>query len=135
MARVDSRGTWKAPGAVLAIALMYLLLAPSHAGAVRSEFFGIVQGQFEAEGQLDDTDLKGMASAPIRTDRFELGWRQIEPTHGTYHWDASDAFIGALASHGIRAVPFVWGSPSWVASSPGRPRSTPRRTSRRGGAS
>jgi hypothetical protein len=121
MARVDSRGPWGVLGAVLAIVLMYLLLSPSNAGAVRSEFFGIVQGQFEAEGQLDDTDLAGMAAARIRTDRFELGWRQVEPTQGSYRWDSSDAFIGALASHGIRAVPFVWGSPSWVESSPGHP--------------
>ena len=27
-----------------------------------------------------------------------------------------DHFIGRLASHGIRAVPFVWGSPQWVGS-------------------
>ncbi len=92
------------------------LLAPSTAGAaVRSEFFGIVQGQFDAEGQLDDTDLQGMENANVRTDRFELGWRTIEPHKGTRDWSASDHFVGALASHGIRAVPFIWKSPSWIA--------------------
>ncbi len=98
-----------------------MLAAPANAGAIRSEFFGIVQGQFQAEGQLDAQDLKQMASARIRTDRFQLGWKQTEPSRGSYRWDATDAFVGALASRGIRAVPFVWGSPSWVASSPGRP--------------
>ncbi|MGH2924962.1 MAG: glycosyl hydrolase [Solirubrobacterales bacterium] len=121
MARVDSRGQWRALGAVVLTALGCLLAAPADAGAVRSEFYGIVQGQFQAEGQLDSQDLQGMASARIRTDRFQLGWKQIEPSRGTYRWDATDAFVGALASKGIRAVPFVWGSPSWVASSPGRP--------------
>jgi len=98
-----------------------MLVLPSTAGAVRSEFFGIVQGQFEAEGQLDDQDLQAMQNARVHTDRFELGWRMVEPTRNTFHWDSSDAFIGALASHGIRAVPFVWGSPSWVESGPGHP--------------
>ena len=29
--------------------------------------------------------------------------------------------IGALASHGIRLVPYLWGSPAWVAATPPRP--------------
>ncbi len=99
-----------------------LLLAPSTAGAaVRSEFFGIVQGQFDAEGQLDDTDLKGMESAKVRTDRFELGWRSAQPSKGGFHWGPSDHFVGALATHGIRAVPFIWKSPAWIARNPSAP--------------
>ena len=31
-------------------------------------------------------------------------------------WGERDHFIGRLASHGIRSVPFVWGSPQWVGS-------------------
>jgi hypothetical protein len=98
------------------------LLAPSTAGAaVRSEFFGIVQGQYDAEGQLDDTDLASMEAARVRTDRFEIGWRSTESSRGTRDWGTSDNFVGALASHGIRAVPFLWKSPSWVAKSPNTP--------------
>ncbi len=99
-----------------------LLLAPSAAsGAIRTEYFGIVQGQFDVEGQLDDQDLQGMQSARIRTDRFELSWKSLEPTKGTFRWAGSDHFIGALASHGIRALPFIWKSPRWVASSTSTP--------------
>jgi Bacterial Ig-like domain len=109
--------------AIVPALIALALIAPSAAGAetVRSEFYGIVQGQFDADGQLDDQDLQGMQNARIHTDRFELGWRTVEPSQGTFKWAATDQFVGALASHGIRAVPFLWGSPRWVASSPGAP--------------
>ncbi len=103
----------------LAVTLLWATAA--HAATVRSEFFGIVQGQFDAEGQLDDTDLQGMEAANVRTDRFELGWRSVEPTKGTREWGASDHFIGALASHGIRALPFIWKSPAWISKSANAP--------------
>ncbi len=122
MARDALPGSRAVPGAILVGVLAFVLFVPATAGAaVRSEFFGIVQGQFAAEGQLDGQDLQEMEDARIRTDRFEIGWRTVEPTQGDRRWMATDRFIGALASHGIRAVPFVWGSPSWVESGPGRP--------------
>ncbi len=102
----------------LAIVLSVLglsLCAASTATAARSEFFGVVQGH------LDNQDRQGLASAGVRTERFELGWRSVEPSHGTFRWGQSDRFIGALAAHGIRPLPFVWMSPKWVASSPARP--------------
>jgi hypothetical protein len=102
----------------LAIVLSVLglsLCAASTAAAARSEFFGIVQGQ------LDDQDLQGMAAARIRTERFELGWKSLEPSQGSFRWARSDQFIGRLAVRGIRPLPFVWMSPAWVAASPARP--------------
>jgi hypothetical protein len=91
------------------------LCAASTATAARSEFFGIVQGY------LDEQDLQGVAAAGVGTERFELGWRSVEPSQGSYHWGRSDRFIGALAARGIRPLPFVWMSPNWIASSPARP--------------
>ncbi len=43
-----------------------------------------------------------------------LKWRSVEPTQGSYDWGPRDWLVGALASRGIRPVPFVWGSPEWV---------------------
>ena len=115
----------------LAIVLSVLgmsLCAASTAAAARSEFFGIVQGQ------LDDQDLQGMAAAGVRTERFELGWRSLEPSRGSYRWGRSDTFIGALASRGIRPLPFVWMIPAMGGR---RPRAAPARPAaghrRRGG--
>src|SRR5262245_46239641 len=123
VARTDSRGPWKALRRIMLGALAFALVsaATADAATVRSEFFGIVQGQFGAEGQLDDTDLQGMEAAKVRTDRFEIGWRSVEPSQGARNWGASDHFIGALASHGIRALPFIWKSPSWISKSASAP--------------
>ncbi len=96
--------------AILLIALLVPLFAASAAHAARSEFFGIVQGSLDAQ------DRQELESAGVRTARFLLKWRMMEPTRGSYDWAERDHFIGALASRGIRAVPFVWGSPRWVGS-------------------
>jgi Glycosyl hydrolase catalytic core len=92
------------------------VLAPSTAGAARSEFFGIVQ-----IATLDDQDLQGMAAARVRTNRFVLKWGWVQPSQGSFDWGSPDRFIGRLASHGIRAVPAVWGNPDWVAGSASTP--------------
>ncbi len=115
-----SSGARSIPLLALAAVAASLLVAPG-ADAARSEFFGIVQGQFKAEGQLDARDLKAMAAKGVGTNRFELGWKSVVKKQGTFNWAPSDRFIGALASRGIRAAPFVWGSPKWVASKPGNP--------------
>ena len=102
----------------LAIVLSVLgisLCTASTAAAARSEFFGIVQGK------LEDQDLQGMAAAGVRTARFELGWKSLEPSRDSYRWARSDTFIGRLASRGIRSLPFVWMTPPWVATTPARP--------------
>jgi Ca2+-binding RTX toxin-like protein len=98
----------------LAIVLSVLalsLVAASPAAAVRSEFFGIAQSL----DRLDGTDLQGMAAVRVRTERVQLQWASVQPTQGSFDWAETDAFVGALASRGIRPVPFVWGSPRWVA--------------------
>jgi hemolysin type calcium-binding protein/putative glycosyl hydrolase/Big-like domain-containing protein len=97
-----------AHAAILAIAVVLPLLAAPGAQAARSEFFGITQGFLDAQ------DRQQLESTKVRTARFLLKWRTLEPTRGTYDWTQRDHFIGALASHGIRTVPFLWGSPEWV---------------------
>ena len=94
--------------AIVLTVLAVSLFAASPAAAARSEFFGI------AQGTLDDRDLQGMEAARIRTDRFLLNWRSMQPSQGSFDWGATDRLVGRLAAHGIRSVPFVWGIPSWV---------------------
>src|SRR6185295_4734096 len=85
------------------------LFAAPAAGAVRSEFFGIDQGT-----PLNDTDLAGVESTGVKTARLLLPWKSIEPTRGHRDWTATDQLVGELSSRGIRAVPMLWGSPSWT---------------------
>ena len=55
-----------------------------------------------------------MKDARIRTDRMLLLWRRVQPSQGSFDWSEYDPVVGGLASHGIRPVPFVFGSPAWV---------------------
>ena len=94
-------------GLALALVLLAALVVPSAASATRTEFYGIVQ-----TATLDDQDIQGMLAARVRTTRFVLKWGSVPARQGlAYRWKSSDDFIGALARHGIRSVPSVWGNP------------------------
>ena len=111
--------------AILLAMLTVPLFAASPASAARTEFYGI------AQGTLDLQDYEGMQAAKVHTERFLLRWRSVEPTKGSFDWTDEDNFIGQLASHGIRPLPFVWGSPTWVGS--GAPRAAADQQRRRPG--
>ena len=49
-----------------------------------------------------------MQAAKVHSERFLMRWRSIEPTKGSFHWTDNDNFVGQLASHGIRPLPFLW---------------------------
>jgi hypothetical protein len=102
--------------AVILVGLTVSLFAVSPAEAAPTEFFGIAQGR-----ELDTQDLNGMKAAQVRTDRFLIQWKSLQPSQGAIQWSTTDRIVGALASHGIRPVPFVWGSPEWVRPGPSRP--------------
>ncbi len=97
--------------------LVGLLLVPSTAGAaqsVRSEFFGIVQAGINPS-KLDNTDLTAMKATKVHAVRYLFDWKSVQATSAdSYNWGQQDKFIGRLASHGIRAVPTIWGNPTWV---------------------
>jgi Glycosyl hydrolase catalytic core len=101
---------------VVLAGLILSLLAASPAEAARTEYFGISQGR-----ELDNRDLQGMTAARVRTSRFLLQWRTVQPVQGVWDWRQPDRVIGGLASHGIRPFPFAWGSPQWVRPGPSRP--------------
>jgi Big-like domain-containing protein/hemolysin type calcium-binding protein/putative glycosyl hydrolase len=103
--------------AVILAGLAMSLVAASPAAGARSEFFGISQGV----SRLDEQDFQRMQTTRVRTERFPIQWAKVERSQGSLDWGNTDAFVGALASHGIRPVPFVWGSPSWVSGTVGRP--------------
>jgi Glycosyl hydrolase catalytic core len=91
------------------VGLAVFLVAATGAKAATSEFYGIASGPY-----LSPQDLQGMAQVDVRSDRFMFPWHMVEPGENSYNWNLTDQLIGGLASHGIRPVPFVWGSPSWT---------------------
>ena len=113
--RSRGRGLRGAP-IVLVAAISLLLASPAAAATIRTEFFGIVEGPV-----LDDTDMATMKTLRVQTDRFLLNWGWVQPTKTAYKWGPPDRFIGDLAAHGIRAMPSVWGNPSWIAGSSSTP--------------
>jgi polysaccharide biosynthesis protein PslG len=82
----------------------------------QQQFFGITQGI-----RLDEEDFETMEETGVASNRVLLLWGSVQPSQGSFKWGPSDALVGALASHGIQAAPFVWGSPPWVASTIARP--------------
>jgi hypothetical protein len=81
-----------------------------------SELFGIIQGI-----RLDQQDFETMAETGVGSNRFLVLWESVERNKGSFNWGPTDALVGGLASHGIRSLPFVWGSPPWVAGTTARP--------------
>jgi len=86
---------------------------PTAPASTRSEFFGVTQGT-----RLDERDFQTMAATGIGEDRVQLMWGSVQPSRLSRNWGPTDTLIGGLASHGIRAVPFLWGSARWVTDSP-----------------
>jgi polysaccharide biosynthesis protein PslG len=115
---MKSRGRARCRFAIVVATLAVSLIAASAAPAsvVRTEFYGVVQGP-----TLDDTDLQTMKALRVETARFLLNWGWVQPGVAQYKWGPADLFIGDLAAHGIRAVPSVWGNPSWLAGSSSTP--------------
>jgi hypothetical protein len=85
------------------------------AAVPRQTFYAIAQGI----SRFDDADLEMMEATGIGLERFLLDWALVEPEQGETDWP--DDEIGDLASHGIRTVPFVWGTPKWSAQTTNEP--------------
>jgi polysaccharide biosynthesis protein PslG len=94
-----------------------LAISVTPAAAAPRELFGITKG-----GQsLDQRDIRKMRSTGVRTFRFALNWFAVQPNPGAQNFGAVDQLVGDLAARGIRPLPFVYGSPDWVANKPNRP--------------
>lgn len=109
-------------GALAGVAIILVgfgfAVAPSPGTAkVPREFFGVVKS---AAPPLDKTDRKKMRSSRVGADRFALIWSNVQSSPGPIHWNQTDQIVGGLASMGIRPVPFVSDSPTWVADNPAR---------------
>jgi hypothetical protein len=93
-----------------------LLIAPAAFGAAPSRaFFGVVAQESPAAADLDR--MRGVVGS-LRVPAY---WFQLEPRRGQYEFGPLDEVVGAAARRGIRVLPFVYGSPSWLRAVPARP--------------
>jgi hypothetical protein len=118
-----ARRVWR-PGIGLCIAALVAATAvpaPADARArAAREFFGIVPAT-----QLSNGEVAMMGAARVGFVRVPFRWSVIQPRPaGTdplrdlLRWDNIDRVVGAAARYGIRVVPTLIGTPSWVAESP-----------------
>jgi polysaccharide biosynthesis protein PslG len=91
------------------------ILAVAVPAASASRFFGVV-----SQGPLTQSDFERMRGT-VGTLRVPFYWFQLEPERGRYDFAATDELVGMAAAAGVRVLPFVWGTPSWLAESPARP--------------
>src|SRR6266511_3652052 len=75
--------------AVALAGLAQMILVPSTGAAVRSEFFRVIVYTLDGPG-----DIRGMADARVRTNRYLLKWGWVQPNQGSFDWGPTDRSIG-----------------------------------------
>lgn len=112
-----------AAGAILPGVLVAMLLgiaaAPAGAATAGGQklppgFFGVVP-----QAAPSAADLSRMEGT-VETLRFPIYWSKCEPRPGEYDFSGPDAEIAAAAAHGIRVMPFVYGTPAWLSGNEAR---------------
>jgi hypothetical protein len=95
--------------------LILALLGQSAGAAVPRGFLGICP-----QTVLTEPEMAQMSRARITTMRLPLYWSNVEardPSHSRRNWSWFDVQVAQAAEAGITVLPFVWGSPRWVAPS------------------
>ncbi|HEY6550122.1 MAG TPA: beta-galactosidase, partial [Solirubrobacterales bacterium] len=90
------------------------LVAPSMAQALPRTFFGIAP-----QTELSDTDTAYMKAGGIGSVRWPVNWAIVQPTEkGGYDWSSLDPAVEAAARRGLTVLPFLYGTPRWIARKP-----------------
>jgi hypothetical protein len=96
----------------VAAAVVSMAVGASPASARHpSEFFGVVQG-----AQIHANDARKMARTGVASMRIFIPWSAVQPSRRTFDWGPTDARVGQLAARGVRTLPFLYATPSWLAS-------------------
>ncbi|MGH2957574.1 MAG: hypothetical protein ACRDL6_11345 [Solirubrobacterales bacterium] len=112
------RPTRVAALALAAALLLFLAVASTATAAAPRQFYGVVA----AEPLPDESELAVLGRGNIGTLRINLAWGSVQPAAGApFDWSHYDALIGGAARNGIRVLPTVYSSPSWLTGSPETP--------------
>ncbi len=96
------------------LALAAALIAPASAQALPSTFFGI-----GPQTGLSEIDAAYMKAGGVGTVRWPIGWPSVQPTaKRRYDWGSVDPAVEAAARHGLTILPFLYGTPRWLAAKP-----------------
>ena len=106
----------RAVAAVAAIALLSLLVVSTKAQAAPRGFFGVM-----TQDALTANDYEHMGQAKVGTFRFAIHWASIDPGPGDdYNFAGVDEIVREAAMNGVRPLPYVVATPTWVAKLDGR---------------
>jgi len=102
---------------LLCSCLIVALVAGAQPGAAKPTipapkgFFGI-----DPQGTLTDADARYMKAGGIETVRWPLQWNAVQETaKGGYNWASFDPVVEVATRNGLRVLPFIYGTPSWIA--------------------
>ena len=99
---------------ILLLATVAALALPAAAQALPRTFFGIAP-----QTMLGDTDTAYMKAARIGSVRWPVNWATVQPTaNGGYDWSSIDPAVAAAARQGLKVLPFLYGTPRWIAGKP-----------------
>src|ERR1700744_4163689 len=102
---------------VVVIAIAVLFALPATAGAyLPPGFVGI-----SPQNPLGHKDFELMSEAGVDNVRLPMFWSGIEsrsPLVFAPDWSGFDKEVELAAEDDVRIMPFVWGSPEWVAAEP-----------------
>jgi len=99
---------------LLTLAIAAFLLVPGAAQALPRTFFGIAP-----QTLLTDTDAAYMKAGRIGSVRWPVNWATVQPTaKGGYDWSSVDPAVAAAARSGLKVLPFLYGTPRWIAGKP-----------------
>jgi hypothetical protein len=105
------------PVIALLVCLAAALFASAQIGSAKPPtqvprgFFGI-----GPQTTLTDRDAEYMVAGGIESIRWPLPWNGVQPTaNGPLLWEGFDDVVEIAARHGLTVLPFVYGTPNWVA--------------------
>jgi hypothetical protein len=106
------QGTTRRRAVIAALlATLGVLVAASGAHAAKRTFFGVMP-----QTNLTTADIEHMGDARVGTLRMGFDWSFINPTQGgIYNFSLYDALVKSAAENDITVLPYVVGTPGWVA--------------------
>ena len=94
------------------LALALAVGVATQAQAAPRAFYGV-----SPQTPLEGREFQRMGAGGVGTLRSMLNWASANPTRakGDYRWGGFDPVVAEAAQHKITVLPFIFGTPKWVA--------------------
>jgi hypothetical protein len=94
------------------VAVVVLGALAASAAALPAKFFGVVP-----QSALTQEQFNTLKQGKVKSMRVALIWAGVQPTKGTFDWAGVDELVEHASKSGIEVLPFIVGTPTWVAPS------------------